>query len=81
MKKSFIFAFIFILSISMCACGRNNAGGTTTPSTIMPSTDMNIIPDTMPTAGTNIPDPNVNTEMPIYTQGTDTTEFESTGRN
>ena len=71
MKKLCIFALALVLCTGLCACGRKN--NTNNPATIMPSTNMNILPDTMPTAGTNIPDPNVDTQMPMYTQGTDMT--------
>lgn len=70
MKKMCIFMLTLIMAVSLCACGRKN---NPTPSTVMPSTDMTILPDTMPTMGTNIPDPSVDTQMPIYTEGTDTT--------
>lgn len=71
MKKCSIFVLLLILALSLCACGRNN--DTTVPSTnqVTPSSDMNILPDTMPTLETNIPDPNVDTQMPGYTDGTD----------
>ena len=71
MKKCIILAWTLILALSLCACGRNHT--TTVPTTFntTPSTDMNILPDTMPTLETNIPDPNVDTQMPGYTDGTD----------
>jgi hypothetical protein len=31
------------------------------------------MPDILPTMDTNIPDPDVDTQMPIYTEGTDST--------
>ena len=69
MKKCMIFVLTTILALSLCACGRSN----NTPSTnnVTPSTNMNILPDTMPTLETNIPDPDVDTQMPGYTDGTD----------
>ena len=35
---------------------------------------LTILPDILPTLETNIPDPEVNTQMPIYTEGTDSTD-------
>ncbi len=70
MKKLGIFMLILVIAASLCACGRGN---NETPGTVMPSTDMAILPDTMPTLDTNIPDPSVDTQMPIYTEGTETT--------
>ena len=70
MKKIAVFMLSLVIAGSFCACGRKNKP---TPSTVMPSTDMTILPDTMPTMGTNIPDPSVDTQMPIYTEGTDMT--------
>ena len=66
MKKIGVFMLTLAIAGSLCACGRKN--------NTMPSTDMSILPDTMPTMGTNIPDPSVDTQMPIYTDGTDTTD-------
>ena len=70
MKKCSIFVLTLILALSLCACGRNNDTTTTSTGSVTPSTDMNILPDTMPTLETNIPDPNVDTQMPGYTDGT-----------
>ena len=72
MKKFCIFALVLLMAFSLAACGRrNNTTPTTTATT--PSTDMNILPDMDPTLDTNIPDPNVDTSMPMYTDGTDST--------
>ena len=76
MKKSLIITLLIVLAFSLAACGRDNGGNTSAP-TIIPTTDMNILPDTMPTVGTNIPDPDVDTSMPMYTDGTGATD--STG--
>lgn len=76
MKKSIIFTLLIVLTFSLSACGRNNGGNTSKP-TIIPTTDMTILPDTMPTVGTNIPDPDVDSSMPMYTDGTEATD--STG--
>ena len=79
MKKLCILALALVLCTGLCACGGGN--DTNNTDTIMPSTNMNILPDTMPTGGTNIPDPNVDTQMPMYTQGTDMTEQNTMGTN
>ncbi len=71
MKKCCIFALLLVLALSLCACGRNNDATVPSTRSVMPSTDMNILPDTMPTLETNIPDPNVDTQMPGYTDGTE----------
>ena len=76
MKKGIILALLVVMIFSLSACGRNRGGETSAP-TIIPTTDMTILPDTMPTIGTNIPDPDVDTSMPMYTGGTDATD--STG--
>lgn len=73
MKKSIIFTLLLVLTISLSACGRGSSKETSTP-TIMPTSDMTILPDTMPTFGTNIPDPDVDTSMPMYTEGTGGTD-------
>ena len=70
MKKCSIFVLTIILALSLCACGRNNDATVPSTNNITPSTNMNILPDTMPTLETNIPDPNVDTQMPGYTDGT-----------
>ena len=79
MKKLCIFALALVLCTGLSACGRRNNANN--PETMMPSTNMNILPDTMPTGGTNIPDPDVDTQMPIYTQGTDMPEMDTRGTN
>ena len=76
MKKGIIFAVLLVMTVSLSACGRGNSNATSAP-TIKPTTDMTILPDTMPTIGTNIPDPDVDTSMPMYTDGTGGTD--STG--
>lgn len=63
MKKFSIIAVVLIMALSLAACGRNNDNA--------PSTDMTILPDLNPTIDTNIPDPDVDSQMPIYTDGTD----------
>ena len=55
------------LAVSLWACGCSNG----TPGTTL-------MPDILPTIDTNIPDPEVDTQMPIYTEGTDgTTGFDT----
>lgn len=70
MKKFSILVLVLVLALSLCACGGRND----TPANTMPSTDISVIPDMNPTLDTNIPDPNVDTEMPLYTDNTDSTE-------
>lgn len=70
MKKYVMIALVLVLALSLCACGRRND----TPVNTMPSTDMSVIPDMDATLDTNIPDPNVDTEMPLYTDNTNSTE-------
>ena len=71
MKKYRIIALTIILALSFAACGRNNDTG---------NNDMTILPDTMPTLETNIPDPDVDTKMPIYTDGADSDLFDPTAQ-
>lgn len=73
MKKISIFVLSLLLALGVAACGRNNREENITPSNIQPSQSMPILPDMDPTLDTNIPDPNINTEMPTYTDGTDPT--------
>lgn len=56
MKKFALIALVFVLVLSLTACGRNN--DTTQDNNQTPSTD--IVPDVMPDDSTNIPDPEVN---------------------
>ena len=58
MKKITVYILALMLCVGLSACGRGNDTANTNPETILPSTDMNILPDT----------------MPIYTQGTNPTE-------
>lgn len=73
MKKFSIIALALVLTLSLAACGKKN-NETTTPTTTQPSTDMTVFPDIDPTFETNIPDPNVDTSMPMYTDGTNSTD-------
>ena len=69
MKKICIFALVLVFALSLAACGRKDNNETSSP-----STDMTIIPDIDPTIGTNIPDPSVDTSMPLYTDGNGMTD-------
>lgn len=69
MKRFSIIALVLVLAISLAACGRRNNNETSAP-----STDVTILPDINPTIDTNIPDPDVNTSMPMYTDGTNSTD-------
>lgn len=71
MKKCIITALILTLTLSFTACSRNND---------QTGNNMTILPDSMPTLETNIPDPDVDTEMPIYTDGADTGTMDPTGQ-
>lgn len=72
--KAFISSILAtIMALSLTACGCSSSMGDTQ----MPSTT--ILPDILPTLDTNIPDPEVDTQMPIYTEETGiTTETNST---
>lgn len=68
MKKISIFLLALVVAGSLAACGRNNDNGSNGTS------DMTILPTDMPTIGTNIPDPEIDTQMPMYTEGTGFTD-------
>lgn len=70
MKKISIAVLAAILVLYMAACGRKQDNAPTTMPTTQP-TEMTILPNIDPTLDTNIPDPNINTEIPTYTDGTD----------
>lgn len=71
MKKYMIAALTLILALSFTACGRRNN---------QTDNNMTILPDPMPTLETNIPDPDVDTKMPVYTEGTDANTMDPTGQ-
>lgn len=73
MKKFTVIALALIVMVSLAACGRNK-NEASTPTTTAPTTEATTDRDVMPTIETNIPDPSVDTEMPIYTDGTDGTD-------
>ena len=64
MKKFCIFALSILILLSFTACGKRNNK----------DTEMTLLPTMDPTIGTNIPDPDVDTKMPMYTDGTDATD-------
>ena len=67
MKKIAIAVVVCLLISFTAACGKRRDPSPTTNTTI-PIT----IPLMDPTLDTNIPDPHINTEIPTYTDGTDT---------
>lgn len=71
MKKCAMIVLAVIVAVSFVACGRNNDQA---------DNNMTILPDSMPTLDTNIPDPDVDTKMPIYTDGADTGTMDPTGQ-
>ena len=68
MKKISILLLALVIATGLAACGRNNDTGTTDNS-------MTILPTSLPTMDTNIPDPEIDTQMPMYTEGTGTTNM------
>lgn len=79
MKKFAIIALALVMTLCLAACGRRNNNETSAPTTTASTTDT-IIPNMDPTIATNIPDPSVDTSMPMFTDGTeDTTGTNSTG--
>ena len=74
MKKFSIITLALVMIIALAACGRGNTDETSTPTTTSSDFNPTIIPDMDPTIETNIPDPNVDSTMPIYTDGTESTD-------
>ena len=70
MKKTLIAILAAFYVLTMAACGRKQDTNTNTTPSTQPTT-MTILPELDPTLDTNIPDPNINTEIPTYTDGTD----------
>lgn len=66
MKKCSILALTIILAMSLAACGGRND---------TPDNGMTVLPSMDPTIATNIPDPDVDTKMPMYTDGADTGDW------
>lgn len=67
MKKISVILLALVMVASLSACGRNNDTGATDRN------DMTILPTAIPTMETNIPDPEVDTQMPMYTDDTGVT--------
>lgn len=59
MKKIALIALVFVLVLSLAACGRNNDDNMQ-DNNQNPTTDLPIVPDVTPDDSTNIPDPEVN---------------------
>ena len=65
MKISVILSMTIALALSLSACGRRNEPATLPSTSTVPYTET--MPTvTLPPLETNIPDPSVDTEMPIY---------------
>lgn len=62
MKNFCAIVLVCLITFSLTACGRRN-DTTNNNNTILPTMD--------PTIATNIPDPDVDTKMPMYTDGMD----------
>lgn len=74
MKKAMITVLLVLVAASFAACGcQMNSEGTSTPTNSTTASTAPIVPDIMPTMDTNIPDPSVDTEMPIYTEDSNAT--------
>lgn len=61
MKKIGLIVLTLVLTVSLCACGRNKPAETI-PATVAPTTlptETTTMPTIDPTMGTNIPDPTV----------------------
>lgn len=67
MKTFLSAALAIICTLTFSACGCSNS----MDETPLPGTTL--MPEILPTVATNIPDPEVDTQMPIYTDGTDST--------
>lgn len=61
-----IVATLFTASLWACGCSNSTMNDTQTPGTTL-------LPNILPTIEENIPDPDVDTQMPIYTEGMDET--------
>ena len=67
-------ALALVMMVTLAACGRRKNNETSAPTTNASDYNTTIIPDMDPTIDTNIPDPNVDTSMPMYTDGTEGTD-------
>lgn len=65
MKASIILSLAVALALSLSACGRRNEPATMPTADTVPYTDTTPTV-TLPPLETNIPDPSVDTQMPIY---------------
>ena len=74
MKKFSMAILALTVMLTLAACGCQNSNKPTNTTNMTPDTSMTILPDMDNTIGTNIPDPDVDTSMPIYTEGTDATD-------
>ena len=63
---SLILTAALAASLSACGCSNSMVQETQAPSTTL-------LPDIFPTMDTNIPDPEIDTQMPIYTEETNST--------
>lgn len=81
MKKFSIIALALVVMLCFAACGRRNNNETSAPSTTASDFNNTIIPNMDPTIDTNIPDPSVDTSMPMYTDGTEDTLDTGSGMN
>ena len=61
-----ILSVMVAFSLTACGCSNNIFEDTRPQSTTL-------IPDVLPTIETNIPDPDIDTQTPIYTESTDNT--------
>lgn len=73
MKKFSMIALALVVMLSFAACGRRKNNETSAPTTTASDFNNTIIPNMDPTIATNIPDPSVDTSMPMYTDGTEGT--------
>lgn len=72
MKKISILFLAAMLAVGLSACGRRNDKDNN-------KNDMTVLPSTLPTLETNIPDPDTDTSLPMYTDGTGTTDSTTNG--
>ena len=77
MKKFSVIALVLVLAVSMCACGKRNNEPTRTTRDTTPTTVPTVPTVTMPS--TNIPDPTVDSNSTMGTDGTGSTATDGTG--
>lgn len=78
MKKITIAIMAAVLVFAITACGRNRDTDPSSAPTTQPTT-MPFMPEMDPTLDTNIPDPDINTETPTFTDGTDPADGSNSG--